>query len=99
MDTFWARKGCVVTQPDDRRRVGRGPSIHYKTTLKALGPEPWKVAYVQPSRRPTDGRYGENRNRLQHYYQYQVILKVLTIGRTAAIPAEHEGSGYRSAGT
>jgi glycyl-tRNA synthetase alpha chain len=73
LDTFWARKGCVVTQPYDLE-VGAG-TFHHNTTLKALGPEPWKVAYVQPSRRPTDGRYGENPNRLQHYYQYQVILK------------------------
>ena len=73
LDTFWARKGCVVTQPYDLE-VGAG-TFHHNTTLKALGPEPWNVAYVQPSRRPTDGRYGENPNRLQHYYQYQVILK------------------------
>lgn len=70
---FWARKGCVMVQPYDLE-VGAG-TFHPTTLLKALGPEPWKVAYVQPSRRPTDGRYGENPNRLQHYYQYQVILK------------------------
>ena len=73
LDKFWARKGCVVTQPYDLE-VGAG-TFHHHTTLRALGPEPWDVAYVQPSRRPTDGRYGENPNRLQHYYQYQVILK------------------------
>jgi len=73
LDKFWARKGCVVTQPYDLE-VGAG-TFHHNTLLKALGPEPWKVAYVQPSRRPTDGRYGENPNRLQHYYQYQVLLK------------------------
>lgn len=70
---FWARKDCVMVQPYDLE-VGAG-TFHPKTLLWALGPEPWNVAYVQPSRRPTDGRYGENPNRLQHYYQYQVILK------------------------
>jgi glycyl-tRNA synthetase alpha chain len=70
---FWARKGCVMVQPYDLE-VGAG-TFHPATLLKALGPEPWNVAYVQPSRRPTDGRYGDNPNRLQHYYQYQVILK------------------------
>ncbi len=70
---FWARKGCVMVQPYDLE-VGAG-TFHPTTLLKTLGPEPWNVAYVQPSRRPTDGRYGENPNRLQHYYQYQVILK------------------------
>jgi glycyl-tRNA synthetase alpha chain len=73
LDRFWARKGCVVVQPYDLE-VGAG-TFHHHTTLKALGPEPWDVAYVQPSRRPTDGRYGDNPNRLQHYYQYQVLLK------------------------
>ena len=73
LEKFWARKGCVVAQPYDME-VGAG-TFHPTTLLKALGPEPWNVAYVQPSRRPTDGRYGENPNRLQHYYQYQVILK------------------------
>ncbi len=70
---FWTEKGCVMVQPYDLE-VGAG-TFHPTTLLKALGPEPWNVAYVQPSRRPTDGRYGENPNRLQHYYQYQVILK------------------------
>jgi glycyl-tRNA synthetase alpha chain len=70
---FWAHKGCVMVQPYDLE-VGAG-TFHPTTLLKALGPEPWNVAYVQPSRRPTDGRYGDNPNRLQHYYQYQVILK------------------------
>ncbi|MDJ0780498.1 MAG: glycine--tRNA ligase subunit alpha [Desulfosarcinaceae bacterium] len=73
LDRFWARKGCIVVQPYDLE-VGAG-TFHHHTLLKALGPEPWNVAYVQPSRRPTDGRYGDNPNRLQHYYQYQVILK------------------------
>ena len=73
LERFWARKGCVVAQPYDME-VGAG-TFHPTTLLRALGPEPWNVAYVQPSRRPTDGRYGDNPNRLQHYYQYQVILK------------------------
>lgn len=70
---FWARQGCVIHQPYDME-VGAG-TFHPATFLKVLGPEPWKTAYVQPTRRPTDGRYGKNPNRLQHYYQYQVILK------------------------
>ncbi len=70
---YWASKGCVVLQPYDME-VGAG-TFHPATTLRALGPKPWKAAYVQPSRRPTDGRYGENPMRLQHYYQYQVLMK------------------------
>ena len=70
---FWSRQGCVILQPYDME-VGAG-TFHPATTLRALGPEPWRAAYVQPSRRPADGRYGENPNRLQHYYQYQAILK------------------------
>jgi len=73
LQSFWADKGCVVLQPFDME-VGAG-TFHPATTLRALGPEPWRTAYVQPSRRPTDGRYGENPNRLQHYYQFQVLLK------------------------
>ncbi len=73
LENFWARKGCVLQQPYDIE-VGAG-TFHPATLLRVLGPEPWQVAYVEPSRRPTDGRYGENPNRLQHYYQYQVILK------------------------
>jgi glycyl-tRNA synthetase alpha chain len=73
LQTFWAGKGCVILQPYDME-MGAG-TFHPATTLRALGPKPWKAAYVQPSRRPTDGRYGENPNRLQHYYQFQVILK------------------------
>jgi len=73
INNYWACKGCLLVQPYDLE-VGAG-TFHPATLLRALGPEPWKVAYVQPSRRPTDGRYGENPNRLQHYYQYQVILK------------------------
>lgn len=70
---YWARHGCVILQPYDME-VGAG-TFHPATTLRALGPKSWNVAYVQPSRRPKDGRYGENPNRLQHYYQYQVMLK------------------------
>src|SRR3972149_11222143 len=70
---FWAREGCVLLQPYDME-VGAG-TFHPATLLRALGPDPWKAAYVQPSRRPADGRYGENPNRLQHYYQFQVVLK------------------------
>jgi glycyl-tRNA synthetase alpha chain len=73
LNSYWASAGCVVLQPYDME-VGAG-TFHPATLLRALGPEPWKAAYVQPSRRPTDGRYGENPNRLQHYYQYQVVLK------------------------
>ncbi len=70
---FWATKGCAILQPFDME-VGAG-TFHTATFLRAIGPEPWKAAYVQPSRRPSDGRYGENPNRLQHYYQFQVLLK------------------------
>ena len=73
LQSFWAERGCVILQPYDIE-MGAG-TFHPATTLRALGPKPWKAAYVQPSRRPTDGRYGENPNRLQHYYQFQVILK------------------------
>jgi glycyl-tRNA synthetase alpha chain len=73
LQAFWAGQGCVILQPYDME-VGAG-TFHPATALRALGPETWNAAYVQPSRRPTDGRYGENPNRLQHYYQFQVILK------------------------
>jgi glycyl-tRNA synthetase alpha chain len=73
LHAFWAKQGCVILQPYDME-VGAG-TFHPATTLRALGPKPWRAAYVQPSRRPADGRYGENPNRLQHYYQYQAILK------------------------
>ena len=73
LQSFWAAKDCLILQPYDME-VGAG-TFHPATTLRALGPEPWRAAYVQPSRRPTDGRYGNNPNRLQHYYQFQVILK------------------------
>jgi len=73
LQTFWAGQGCVILQPYDLE-MGAG-TFHPATALRALGPRPWKAAYVQPSRRPKDGRYGENPNRLQHFYQFQVILK------------------------
>ncbi|MCG8443380.1 MAG: glycine--tRNA ligase subunit alpha [Caulobacterales bacterium] len=73
LQRFWAERGCAILQPYDVE-VGAG-TLHPATTLRALGPKPWRAAYVQPSRRPADGRYGENPNRLQHYYQFQVILK------------------------
>jgi glycyl-tRNA synthetase alpha chain len=73
LQRFWAKQGCVILQPYDLE-VGAG-TFHPATTLRSLGPKPWRAAYVQPSRRPTDGRYGENPNRLQHYYQFQVIMK------------------------
>ena len=73
LQTYWGRHGCALLQPYDME-VGAG-TFHTATFLRALGPEPWRAAYVQPSRRPKDGRYGDNPNRLQHYYQYQVVLK------------------------
>ena len=73
LDKYWAEQGCIIQQPYDME-VGAG-TFHPATLLRALGPEPWKAAYPQPSRRPTDGRYGDNPNRLQHYYQYQVVIK------------------------
>ncbi|TVQ57175.1 MAG: glycine--tRNA ligase subunit alpha [Rhodobacteraceae bacterium] len=98
LQTYWAAKGCAVLQPYDME-VGAG-TFHPATTLRALGPKPWAAAYVQPSRRPTDGRYGENPNRLQHYYQFQVLIKPsppdlqeLYLGSLAAIgldPALHD---------
>ena len=98
LQRFWAERGCTILQPYDME-VGAG-TFHPATTLRALGPKPWRAAYVQPSRRPKDGRYGENPNRLQHYYQFQVILKPnppnlqeLYLGSLAAIgidAAEHD---------
>ena len=73
LQKYWSKKGCIILQPYDLE-VGAG-TFHPATTLRSLGPKPWKTAYVQPSRRPTDGRYGENPNRLQHYYQFQVLIK------------------------
>ncbi len=95
---YWSRKGCVLIQSYDME-VGAG-TFHPATLMKALGPEPWNAAYVQPSRRPTDGRYGENPNRLQHYYQYQVILKpspadvqqqyLMSLKALGIIPLDHD---------
>ncbi|NIA09011.1 MAG: glycine--tRNA ligase subunit alpha, partial [Nitrospiraceae bacterium] len=73
LNSYWQKQGCILLQPYDME-VGAG-TFHPATFLRSLGPEPWRIAYVQPCRRPTDGRYGENPYRLQHYYQYQVILK------------------------
>ena len=73
LQKFWSKKGCIILQPYDME-VGAG-TFHPATTLRSLGTKPWKAAYVQPSRRPTDGRYGDNPNRLQHYYQFQVLIK------------------------
>src|SRR3990170_3294536 len=73
LNKFWGEQGCIIAQPYDVEK-GAG-TMNPATFLRALGPEPWKVAYVEPSRRPTDGRYGENPNRLQQHYQFQVILK------------------------
>ena len=73
LQNYWSRQGCVILQPLDME-VGAG-TFHPATFLRAIGPEPWRAAYVQPSRRPTDGRYGDNPNRLQHYFQFQVLLK------------------------
>ncbi|MGD8958019.1 MAG: glycine--tRNA ligase subunit alpha, partial [Chromatiaceae bacterium] len=73
LQQYWADQGCAILQPYDME-MGAG-TFHTATFLRAIGPEPWNAAYAQPSRRPTDGRYGENPNRLQHYYQFQVALK------------------------
>ena len=73
LQKYWSKHGCVILQPYDLE-VGAG-TFHPATTLRSLGSKPWRTAYVQPSRRPTDGRYGENPNRLQHYYQFQVLIK------------------------
>jgi len=98
LNEFWDRQGCVLLQPYDME-VGAG-TFHTATFLRAIGPEPWKAAYVQPSRRPKDGRYGENPNRLQHYYQYQVVLKpspaniqdlyLESLGALGIDPKEHD---------
>jgi glycyl-tRNA synthetase alpha chain len=91
LQQFWAAQGCVILQPYDME-VGAG-TFHPATTLRALGPKPWNAAYVQPSRRPKDGRYGENPNRLQHYYQFQVIMQDLYLKSLAAIgldPLTHD---------
>jgi glycyl-tRNA synthetase alpha chain len=98
LEAYWSKQGCVLVQPLDLE-VGAG-TFHPATFLRSIGPEPWSAAYVQPSRRPTDGRYGENPNRLQHYYQYQVVMKPspddfqeLYLGSLKAVgidPGEHD---------
>ena len=88
---FWASQGCVILQPYDVE-MGAG-TFHPATTLRALGPKPWRAAYVQPSRRPSDGRYGENPNRLQHYYQYQVIMKPAPDAAQALMLASYAAIG------
>jgi glycyl-tRNA synthetase alpha chain len=100
LQQYWADQGCALLQPYDME-VGAGTS-HTATFLRAIGPEPWKAAYVQPSRRPKDGRYGQNPNRLQHYYQYQVVLKPapenildLYLGSLAAIGFDLRGNDIR----
>ena len=93
LQDYWAREGCVIVQPYDME-VGAG-TFHPATTLRALGPEPWRAAYVQPSRRPSDGRYGENPNRLQHFYQFQVILKPSPENSQALYLASLEALGIR----
>src|ERR1700709_2286089 len=87
LHAFWAKQGCVILQPYDVE-MGAG-TFHPATTLRALGPKPWRAAYVQPSRRPSDGAYGENPNRLQHYYQYQVIIKPSPADAQALLPRSH----------
>jgi glycyl-tRNA synthetase alpha chain len=93
LHAYWSRQGCVILQPYDVE-VGAG-TLHPMTVLRALGPKPWRIAYVQPSRRPADARYGENPNRLQHYYQYQVMLKPNPVDMQAL----YLGSLRRSAST
>lgn len=98
LNQFWGEQGCIIAQPYDIEK-GAG-TMNPATFLRALGPEPWNVAYVEPSRRPTDGRYGENPNRLQHYFQYQVILKpspdnvqelyLESLERLGINPADHD---------
>lgn len=98
LNQFWGEQGCIITQPYDQEK-GAG-TMNPATFLRALGPEPWNVAYVEPSRRPADGRYGENPNRLQHYFQYQVILKpspdnvqelyLESLERLGINPSEHD---------
>ena len=100
LQKYWDKKGCVILQPYDME-VGAG-TFHPATTLKSLGPKPWKVAYVQPSRRPSDGRYGKNPNRLQHYYQFQVLIKPspnnikkLYLNSLASIGIKHQDHDIR----
>ena len=94
---YWSEQGCLILQPYDME-MGAG-TFHPATTLRALGPDPWNAAFVQPCRRPTDGRYGENPNRLQHYYQYQVILKPSPPDLQSSISAASPRSASISLGT
>ncbi len=96
LNQYWAGQGCVLIQPLDLE-VGAG-TFHPATFLRALGPETWNAAYVQPSRRPTDGRYGENPNRLQRYYQYQVAMKPNPDNLQELYLRLAEGAGHRPAG-
>ena len=96
LQDYWARQGCVLLQPYDLE-VGAG-TFHPATTLRALGPGTWNAAYVQPSRRPTDGRYGENPNRLQHYYQFQVLMKPAPDDSPGALLGLPGGDRHRPAG-
>lgn len=91
LHAFWAKHGCVILQPYDLE-MGAG-TFHPATTLRALGPKPWRAAYVQPCRRPSDGRYGENPNRLQHYYQYQVIFKPSPVDAQALVLESYRAIG------
>jgi len=100
LQKFWSKQGCIILQPYDLE-IGAG-TFHPATTLRSLGPKAWKAAYVQPSRRPTDGRYGKNPNRLQHYYQFQVIIKPsldnikkLYLNSLSAIGIDHSGHDIR----
>jgi len=95
LHAFWAAQGCVILQPYDME-MGAG-TFHPATTLRALGPKPWRAAYVQPSRRPSDGRYGENPNRLQHYYQYQVIMKPSPADAQALVLESYRAIGIDTA--
>ena len=96
LQTFWGAQGCAILQPYDME-VGAG-TFHPATTLRALGPKPWAAAYVQPSRRPKDGRYGENPNRLQHYYQFQVIMKPSPAKHPGVVPREPRRHRHRHVG-
>ena len=93
LQTYWAEKGCAMLQPYDME-VGAG-TFHPATTLRSLGTRPWAAAYVQPSRRPTDGRYGENPNRLQHYYQFQVLIKPSPARPAGAVSGVAAGHRHR----
>ena len=102
LQKYWSKQGCVLLQPYDLE-VGAG-TFHPATTLRSLGEKSWKTAYVQPSRRPTDGRYGDNPNRLQHYYQFQVLIKPspnnikkLYLNSIAAIGIDHNDNDIRFA--